>query len=103
MWFLEHPTTNDQNSYDGLSYSIKVAYKQVAEKNISDAAARLRGRKKTADIGVSVDGTKQRKRFLQKLHKYEKITPADVARYETLKLPLIIPVLHLEWKQQEIL
>ena len=63
MWFLEHATTNDQWPYDGLSYSIKVASKQMAEKSMSNAAARLRWAEQTASIGVSVDSTKQRKSF----------------------------------------
>ena len=52
-----------KNTYDGLSYSIKVASKQVAEKSISDAAARLHGTAPNADVGVSVDGKYQRKGF----------------------------------------
>ena len=49
--------------HECLSHSIKVASKQVAEKSMSDVAARQRGTKKTADVGVSVDGTSQRKGF----------------------------------------
>ena len=56
-----------KNAYDGLSYSIKVASKQVAEKSMSDAAARLRGTEQTADVGVSGDFTWQRKGFSSKL------------------------------------
>ena len=36
----------------------------MAEKSIPDVAARLHGTEKTTDIGVSVDGTWQRKKFL---------------------------------------
>ena len=32
------PPSMTKNAYDGLSYSIKVASKQVAEKKMSDAA-----------------------------------------------------------------
>ena len=42
---------------------MKVASKQVAEKSMCNAAARLRGTEKTADVGVSVDGTWHRKGF----------------------------------------
>ena len=55
--------TMTKNIYDGLSHPIKVASKQVVEKRMSHAAARLRGTKKTADVGVSVDGTWQREGF----------------------------------------
>ena len=41
--FLNMPPPMTKNAYDGLSYSVKVASKQVAEKSMSDAAARLRG------------------------------------------------------------
>ena len=46
-----------ENEYDGLFYSIMVASKQMAEKDISDAAARLRGTEQNANVWVSVDGT----------------------------------------------
>ena len=49
--------------YNGLSYPIKIAPKQVVEKRMSDATARLCETKKTADVGVSVDGTWQREGF----------------------------------------
>ena len=52
-----------KNAYDGLSYSINVSSRQVAEKTMPDAAAILRGTEPTTDVGVSVDGTWQRKRF----------------------------------------
>ena len=47
-----------KNVYDGLSYPIKVASKQVTEKSMSDAAAR-RGTEQTANVEVSEDGTWQ--------------------------------------------
>ena len=61
--FLNMAPPMTKNAYDALSYSIKVASKQVTEKSLSDAAARLRGTEPTADIGVSVDCTWQRKGF----------------------------------------
>ena len=61
--FFNMPPPMTKNTYDGLSYSIKVASKQVAEKSISDAAARLHGTAPNADVGVSVDGKYQRKGF----------------------------------------
>ena len=41
--FLNMPPAMTKNVYNGLSYSIEIASKQVAEKSMSDAAARLRG------------------------------------------------------------
>ena len=61
--FLNMSLPVTKNAYDGLSYSIKVTSKQVAKKRMSDAAARLRETEQTADVGVSVDGTWQRKDF----------------------------------------
>ena len=58
------PPLMAKNAYDGLSYSIKVASKQVAEKSMSDAALGLRATEKTADVRVSVDSRWQRKGFL---------------------------------------
>lgn len=46
-----------KNTYDRLSYSIKLASKQIAEKILSDATARLCGTEKTANVGDYVDGT----------------------------------------------
>ena len=51
------PSPMTKNAYNGLSYSIKVAFKQVAEKSMSDAAAKLRGTEETAYVTVSADGT----------------------------------------------
>ena len=45
-----------KNAYDSLSYSTKVAFKQVAEKRMPDAATRLRGTKQTSDVGIFVGG-----------------------------------------------
>ena len=61
--FLNMLPPMTKHAYDGLSYSIKVASNQVVEKSVSDAATRLRGTKKIADGGVSVDGTWQKKGF----------------------------------------
>ena len=61
--FFNIPPPVTKNAYDGLSYLIKVASKQVAEKSMSDAAARLRGAEQTTDVGVSVDKTRQREGF----------------------------------------
>lgn len=46
-----------------MSKFIKVASKTVAEKSMADAAATLRGDNEIADVGVSLDGTWQRKGF----------------------------------------
>ena len=54
--FLNMPSAMSKNAYDGLSYSTKVASKQVAEKRMSDAATRLRGTKQTSDVGIFVGG-----------------------------------------------
>ena len=55
--FLKIPPPMTKNAYDDLSYSIKIASKQVEEESMPDAAARLRWTKPTADVGVSVDGS----------------------------------------------
>ena len=65
--FLNMPPPTTKNACDGLSYWIKVASKQVVEKSVSDAAAKLRGAEETADVGASVDGTWKRKGFLPSL------------------------------------
>ena len=72
--FLNMPPLMTKNAYDGLSYSVKIASKQVAEKSMPDAAARLRGTEQTADVGVSVDGTWQRKGFSSNLGKVTAIS-----------------------------
>ena len=109
---LNMPAPMTKTGYEGLSNSIKVASKEVAEKSMSDAAAKLRGTKETADIGVSVDGTWQRKGFSSTLGvvtaisvdsgevldvaimsksckgctAMKKIASTDPARYQTWKL-----------------
>ena len=108
---LNMPPSMTKNAYDGLSYLIKVASKQVVEKGMSDAAARLRGSEKTADVGVSVDCTWQRgfsstlgvvtvtsfdngrvldvailPKSCKRYTSMKKIASSDRARYETRKL-----------------
>lgn len=61
--FLNMPQPMAKESYDHLANRIKLASKTIAEKSMSDAAAELRKGNKTADVGVSVDGTWQRKGF----------------------------------------
>ena len=120
-----------KNACYGLPYSIKVVSKQVVEKSMSDAAARLRGTEQTADVGVSVGGTWQRKVFsptlgivtASSIH-YRKVLDVAILfksckGWKSMKkLPLLIPLilrhgsyliiviliiaaLPLEWKQQE--
>ena len=55
--FLNTPSPITKKVYDGLSCSKKAAPKQVAEKSVSDAAARLHGTEPIADVGVSIDDT----------------------------------------------
>ena len=55
--FLNMLPPMTKNAYDGLSHLIKVASKQVMEKNMSDTAAKLRGTEETADVEISVDDT----------------------------------------------
>ena len=60
---LNMPEPMRVNNFDKLSNSIKNSVKYVAEKSMSAAAAELRGANETADVGVSLDGTWQRKGF----------------------------------------
>ena len=113
--------------------SIKVASKQVAEKSMSDAAARFRGTDKITHAGVSVDGTWQRKGssltlgvvtsisidsgkvldvvILSKSYKgctsMKKLSLliSLVMRHGShlIIVILIVPALPLEWKRQELL
>ena len=55
--YLNMPSPMTQATYDNLADGIKSACKVVAEESMSEAAAELRHGKKSADIGVSVDGT----------------------------------------------
>ena len=61
--FLNMPQPMAKDSYDHISNRIKMASKAVAEKSMLNAAVELRNGEKTADVGVSVDGTWQRKGF----------------------------------------
>ena len=61
--FLNMPPPLTENAYDGLSYSTKATFKQGVEKGTSDTTPRLRGILLNAGVGVSVDGTWQRKGF----------------------------------------
>lgn len=60
---MNMPEPMFQNNFMNISKKLKVAAKYVAEKSMSSAAAQLRGDSDTADVGVSVDGTWQRKGF----------------------------------------
>ena len=64
---LNMPPPMSSENYDNLSQSLKVVAKEVAEKSMSDAGADLRGDAETADVGVFVDGTWQRKGFTSTL------------------------------------
>ena len=62
MWDAEFTQTHDKNNFDLISNTFSVAAKEVAEKSMLDAANELRhGDDSIADIGVSVDGTWQRR------------------------------------------
>ena len=63
MLNLPKPMTN--NNFDLISNTFSVAAKEVAEKSMLDAANELRhGDDSISDIGVSVDGTWQRRGFV---------------------------------------
>ena len=51
------------NNYKNISLKVKESAKRVAEKSISMAASKLGGAADSADVGVSVDRTWQRKGF----------------------------------------
>ena len=61
--FLDMAPPITKNACDDLSYSIKVASKQVTEKSMSDAVPKLQGTEETPDARVSVDGKWQKKGF----------------------------------------
>jgi len=61
--FLNMPPPMTKAGYDKMANRIKGASKSIAEKSMSEAAESLRKGKKTADVGVSMDGTWQRKGF----------------------------------------
>ena len=61
--FLNMPAPMTSDNYDKTSNVLKDSAKVVAEKSMSLAATELRGSEETADVGMSVDGTWQRKEF----------------------------------------
>ena len=62
---LNLPKHMTNNNFDLISNTFSVAAKEVAEKSMLDAANELRhGDDSIADIGVSVDGTWQRRGFV---------------------------------------
>ena len=58
---MPEPMTSD--NYDNISNILKDSATVVAENSMSVAATELRGSNETADVGVSVDATWQRKGF----------------------------------------
>lgn len=61
--YMNMPEPMLPNNFSNISKKLKEAAKDVAEQSMSAAAAQLRGDSVTADVGVSVDGTWQRKGF----------------------------------------
>ena len=61
--FLNMPEPMTSDNYDNISNILKDSAKVVAENSMSVAATELRGSNETGDVGVSVDGTWQRKGF----------------------------------------
>ena len=64
--YLDMPELLTSDNYDSISKTIQASAKVVAEKSMSDAAEELKnlnGDGKNTDVGVSVDGTWQRKGF----------------------------------------
>ena len=51
------------NNYQNISLKLEESVKHATEKNMSMAASKLRGDADSADVGVSVDGKRQRKGF----------------------------------------
>ena len=128
--FLNMPPPMTKNAYDGLSYWITAAFKQVAKKSMYDASARLRWTKQTTDAGISVEAASQKKGFsstlgvviaisiegfrcshsfqiMERLHKHEKTASLIplITRHGSylIIVILVIPALYLGWKQQELL
>ena len=73
------------------------------------AAAKLRGTEENADVGVSVDGTWQKKGFSSTLGVVKAISIDSGKVLESMRhgtyliiVILMIPALPLEWKQQEL-
>lgn len=61
--YLNMPSPMLSNNYTKISDKLRVSAKKVAEKSMAAAASELRGEAPTADVGVSVDGTWQRKGY----------------------------------------
>ncbi|XP_066932065.1 uncharacterized protein [Clytia hemisphaerica] len=61
--YMNMPPPALEGSYSKMTKKLKEAAKTVAEKSMSDAAAELRGEAESADVGVSIDGTWQRKGY----------------------------------------
>lgn len=61
--YMNMPSPVLKGSFSKMTNKLKEAAKSIAEKSMNDAAAKLRGEVETADIGVSIDGTWQRKGF----------------------------------------
>ena len=60
---LPPPVT--KNNYSKLSHTLRDAARVFAEASMSDAIKEVREKEGTTDIGVSVDGTWQRRVFLR--------------------------------------
>ena len=61
--YLNMPAPMLPPNYKNISDKLKDSAKQVAERSMSAAASKLRAGAPSADVGVSVDGTWQRKGF----------------------------------------
>ena len=123
VWLLKDVTTNDQKCIWWLILFDKSCIQTSGGERYFDAAARLSGTKKTADVRVSVDGMWQRSGVVTVISidngkildvaifsksykgctstkKFPHPTP-----YEAWKLShnciLILPALPLDWTQQE--
>ena len=63
MLLFKYAGTDVFEELSKYCYQIKDSAKRVAERSMSNAASKLRGDAIYADVGVSVDGTWQRKGF----------------------------------------
>ena len=61
--FMNMPSPMLLNSFDKITKRLTTSAKQVAERSMSDAALKLRGNAATADVGISIGGTWQRKGY----------------------------------------
>ena len=78
------PKPMTHNNYDKLSNIIKDATKHVAEESMKSAADELKDREVVADIGVSVDGSWQKRGF-SSLNGVATVYRLAVGKYWTLK------------------